>query len=182
MKRRSRDDGEYFANVSGNCLAFASDVYRRCVINHEDPARVASALGFSRSCVRGVIAICKSRNCCPTKERLALCAMRTPDTTDADCAEWFGETLAWAKDVRARADEIRAAEPFDILLEYYDPGFQPGDPTQEEIAERCAEVRAKRAGKTKSFERGNDVVPPRQGIRIYAWDRGANAFVQSVPR
>jgi hypothetical protein len=104
--------------------------------------------------------------------------MLTPDTTDADCAEWFSRSLEWAKDVRARADEIRAAEPFDLALEYYDPGFQPGDPTQEEIAQRCLEVRAMRR---TALARGSAAPPSTQGIRHFSWDRGANAFIQSSP-
>lgn len=125
--------------------AFASEIRTRCVLCKEPAYRVARDLGLDERQVIGMVKVVRRRMYSP--ERLALIAMRDPGLEDADIAEIFGRAVRWAELVRERADEIRVAEYLPESLEYLDDGFQPGDPTPAEIAERTQELHSSGAFK-----------------------------------
>ena len=83
----------------------------------------------------------KSLSYKPSPERLALVAMRDPGLDDADIAEMFGRSVAWARVVREQRSEIEAEEPVRLALEYLDDGLQPGDPMPEEVLSVAEELR-----------------------------------------
>jgi len=160
-------------SVSGNdCgielrhpLAFAAVLYRRCVMNKESAARVATQMDFETNTCRGVVRILRKFKGIPSQERLALISQKDWGLGDADIAEIFGMTPAWSADVRRRADEIRAAEYIPMHMEWIDEGLQPSDPEPEELYRRAKEVR-------RRSERRVPAV-----LRSYAW-RSTGAFVQ----
>lgn len=138
------------------------------MINKEPSHRVAKSLGFERSSVRGVVRILKSCGYCPSKERLALVAMVVPDVTDEDVAGWFGESLAWATNVRADADHWRSVEFFPAQLEFIDDGYCGSDPTPAEIEAKKSEIRSR-----------NDRSAPnaRVGVRSFQWSGKRGSFL-----
>lgn len=134
MASIGRAGGRDFRPCYGSPLAFAGTVWHRVIVNKESAGRVARDLGFDNSSIQGVARILKACGYCPSAERMAVAAMIVPDVTDEDVAEWWGKDVSWAKEVREKADYWRLAEPFDHALEYIDNGYQPGDPSPEEIA------------------------------------------------
>lgn len=122
-------------------LALADHVWHRVMVNKQTAMQAARALGMGKTQVVGVLRILRHCGQVPSKARLALVAMRVPDVTDADIAEWFEESLDWARAVRREADALRAAEPIPVHLEYTDDGYRPGDPDPAEIARRAREIR-----------------------------------------
>jgi hypothetical protein len=167
MNRRKRDGGNDLRAGYGSPLAFAGTLWHRVVINKESSWRVARDLGFQNNSVLGVVRLLKACGYCPSAERLAVAAMIVPDVTDADIAEWWGRDVAWARAVRERTDYWRLAEPFDAKLEYIDDGYQPGDPSPEEIARRCMELPPRNAGQ-----------PARQvGMSHYQWNGKRGSFL-----
>lgn len=136
------------------------------IVNQESTRRVADDLGFQNNSVQGVVRILKSCGYCPSAERLAVAAMIVPDVTDTDIAEWFGRDKQWASEVREKADYWRLAEPFPAQLEYIDDGYQPGDPTPAEIAERCKALPIRTCGSQT-----------RTAIRNYDWNGKRGAFI-----
>lgn len=146
-RRKNQDFSSGVGTFCGTPLAFAGTLWHRIVINKESSWRVAADLGFQNNSVLGVVRLLKACGYCPSKERLAVAAMIVPDVTDADIDEWFGKDRGWAKEVRANADHWRQAEPFDTDLEYIDDGYQQGDPSPAEIAERCRELTPMNAGR-----------------------------------
>lgn len=133
-----------FGNVSGgrlvHSLAFASELWRRCVINCEKIKTVADSLGLDPEQAVGVVRLVRSH--WPLSlERRALIAMRDWGLNDADIGEMFGRSERWARVVRSQADAIRAAEPVESHLEYLDAGLQEGDPSPEELWKLARELR-----------------------------------------
>ena len=151
-------------------LAYAEELRRRVIVNREATLRVAKSLRFDVGQVAGAVRLLRLGHF--SLERLALIAMHDPGLEDADIAEMFGQSPAWATDVRSRANELRLAEPIPEALEWFDPCLRPWDPTPEEILRRAKEVR------------GQGWVPVRcdeyrPGIRSYSW-RGDRASFISV--
>lgn len=117
-------------------FAHAEEVWRRCVINKESMTRVAFALGREHSEITAFVHLLRAWGEVPPVQRLAVAAMLVPDVTDQDIAWAFGRSVDWAKTVRKRRAEIRAAWPVELALEYVE--MDPTDPTPAEIREMCA--------------------------------------------
>jgi hypothetical protein len=97
--------GEEFAPYCP--LLFAGQLYHRVIVNGEPPMTVGRSLGLGKNATVGVLRILRHCGKVPSRERLALVAMRVPDVTDEDIADWFGEPLNWARSVRRTADDLR---------------------------------------------------------------------------
>ncbi len=164
--------GEEFS--IGSPLRFADELWHRVIINREPPMRVGRSLGLGKAATVGVLRILRHCNRVPSKERLALIAMRVPDVTDEDIAEWFSEPVFWARAVRKTADALRRDEPIPDAYEFVDDGYQPGDPTPEQIAVMMAEIRRKE-------DRWANVEPARVEIRSYQWSGKAYASISQFP-
>ena len=123
-----------------HALAFAADLHRMVLVNRLTVRRVARTLKLEESQCVGVVRILR-RHGPRSPERMALVAMRDWGLDDADIAEIFDRSVKWASIVRSQADEIRAAEPIDLELEYLDCGLRPEDPSPDEILRRAAELR-----------------------------------------
>lgn len=151
-------------------LAFAGQLWHRVIINREPASRVARDLGMEKSQADGVIRLLKHVGRVPSTERLAVAAMRVPDVTDEDIAEWFDRPLDWATRVREMAPTLRKREPIDDRFEFLDDGYQPGDPSPAEIASITS-----RMPKTPETQ-------PRVRLRFYQWSGSGYASVQAGPR
>jgi hypothetical protein len=125
-------------------LAFAGQIRHRCLINKEAAKWVAADLGLDVAQTEGAVRLLKKLPRPPSRERLALVAMRDPGLDDADIAEMFAMPIAWAADVRDRCEELRVAEPISEYLEYLEEGLRPGDPTPAEILVQAERLRLDR--------------------------------------
>lgn len=144
MASKERRIGGKGSLTSCGCpLVFVGQVWHRIIINNEYPSVVSRDLGIGKHALRGIVRILQHCKRVPTKARLALIALRTPDVTPEDIVDWFDEPLWWVHDVMDNADKIREREHIPAQLEYYDEGYQPSDPTPAEIREKCLEIRSK---------------------------------------
>lgn len=143
MSARKKVGDEGFGNSSACPLLLAGVIWRRVVINRESAVRVARSLKVNRPVVQGIARILRHLRRVPTKARLALLALHTPGTTREDIAEWFDEPLWWVDDVLDNKHAILAREYIPQKLEYYHDGYQPKDPTPEQIRRMCLEIRSK---------------------------------------
>lgn len=123
-----------------HALGFAADLRRRCLVNREPAEKVAKDLGLSKTQTQGAVRLLAHGPISP--ERLACVVMLDWGMEDEDIAEIFNRSVRWAQIVRSQADQIRRDEPIPSDLEYLDGGLGPEDPSPEEIARRCKEVRA----------------------------------------
>ena len=164
--------GEEYA--IGCPLVFAGQLWHRVMVNRERPMTVSRSLGLSKTATVGVLKILRHCGKVPSRERLALIAMRVPDVTDEDVAEWFAQPIGWARAVRESADALRAAEPIPDALEYVDDGYMPSDPTPDEIHSMKMEIR-------KRDNRLESVAPERVEIRSYQWTGKAYAELPRLP-
>ncbi|NDF13563.1 MAG: hypothetical protein EB060_12215 [Proteobacteria bacterium] len=164
--------GEEFA--IGCPLRFADVLWHRVIVNREPPMRVGRSLGLGKAATVGVLRILRHCGQVPSLERLALIAMRVPDVTDEDIAEWFAQPVGWARAVRRTGDSLRAAEPIPEWMEYVDDGYRPGDPSPEEIRVMAAEIRRKE-------DRWANVSPAPVEIRSYQWSGKAYASISQCP-
>ena len=124
-----------------HALGFADEIKRRVNVNGETCERVASDLGFDKCSVVGVYRIFRHREKV-SPERLACIAILDWGLDDEDIGEIFGRSKRWAAVVRSQFNEIRAEETIPADLEYLDGGLRPEDPSPDEIARRCKDVRA----------------------------------------
>lgn len=172
MKRRKVrvDFGEEF--VTGCPLLFADELWHRVIVNREPPMRVGQSLGLGKAATVGVLRILRHCGQVPSKERLALVAMRVPDVTDEDIAGWFKESIHWARAVRKTADSLREEEPIPGWMEYVDDGYRPEDPTPEQILARAKEIRLRE-------DRTESVPPRRVEIASYQWTGISYASIPS---
>jgi hypothetical protein len=152
--------GEEFAPYCP--LLFAGQLWHRVIVNREPPMVVGKSLGLGKNATVGVLRILRHFGGVPSQERLALVAMRVPDITDEDIAEWFDKPLWWAHGVRDDADALRKAEFIPDWMEYLDDGYQPGDPSPAEIRARAKEIRQR-------ADRWESVSPDRVEIQSYQW-------------
>jgi hypothetical protein len=157
-----------------HALAFAEQIHRRCVINKEASKWVASDLGVDVAQTEGAVRLLKKLCRPPSRERLALVAMRDPGLDDADIAEMFDMPVAWATDVRERAEELRVAEPISEYLEYLEEGLRPGDPTPAEILVQAEQLRMQRQPEMRTTFCG----PRRMPVSIVNLSWRGDAFVQ----
>jgi len=163
--------GKVFGGALQHPLAYAGTLWHRVVINQETVDRVANDLGFDWQPCLGIVRILRACNRVPTDERLAVILQLDPGFEDADVAEVFDRSVEWARAVRRDADAIRMAEPFDLELEWYDPGFQKNDPDPEEIYRRALLERTV-SGTTRRVA---------SGVRKFAWRfRGLSSILVSV--
>lgn len=153
-------------------LLFAGQLYHRVIVNGEPPMVVGKSLGLGKTATVGVLRILRHCGKVPSRERLALVAMRVPDVTDEDIADWFGEPLNWARSVRQTADDLRKEEFIPDWMEFVDDGYQPGDPSPEEILAMAKEIRQRE-------DRLANVSPERVEIRSYQWTGIAYAAIPS---
>lgn len=125
----------------GTSLVFARNIYQRILVNREPELKVSRHLGIARDSTRRIVRMLKHCGGVPSLERLATIAMRIPDAEDGDIADWFGKPLAWARQVRECAGELRVLE--NIPPEYESLPDETGEdlPSAEERAERAAELR-----------------------------------------
>lgn len=149
-------------------LAYAEELRRRVIVNREATLRVSKRLGFDPALVAGAVRLLRLGHF--SLERLALVAMNDPGLDDADIAEMFGETPAWAADVRGRATELRAAEPIPEAVEWFDPCLRPWDPSPEEILRLAQEVRGPIWAPVRCDEY-------RSGIRSFSWRGDRASFI-----
>ncbi len=161
--------GKDCAGPLQHALAFAGQLYHRCVINKEPAKRVAADLGFERTTCEGVVRILRSYGGVPSIARLAVICQLDPGYDDTDIAEVFGRTAEWSAEVRRDAEWLRANEWIPAQLEWLDDGLRPTDPAPEELYKRAKEAR---------IVRGRNFSEPRSGIRSYAWRPRAASFVQ----
>lgn len=148
-----------------HALGCADELRARCVEGRQTARQAASELGLGIGQTFGAIRILRHDHYSP--ERLACVVMRDWGLDDEDIAEMFGRSVRWARVVRAQADEIRAEEPMPSWAEYPDAGLRPEDPSPEEIAQRCMEVRIN----------GVPGSPRRPGIRHYSRREDLGTFV-----
>jgi hypothetical protein len=153
-------------------LLFAGQLYRRVIVNGEPPMTVGKSLGLGKAATVGVLRILRHCGKVPSQERLALVAMRVPDITDEDIAEWFGKPLWWAHGVRDDADALRKAEFIPDWMEYLDEGYQPGDPSPAEILAMAKEIRQRE-------DRMANVSPGRVEIQSFQWTGWSYAAISS---
>jgi hypothetical protein len=153
-------------------LLFAGQLHQRVIVNREQPMTVGRSLGLSKNATVGVLRILKHCGAVPSRERLALVAMRVPDITDEDIAEWFGESVQWARNVRNSADALRKEEWIPDWMEYVDDGYQPGDPSPEEILAMAKEIRQRE-------DRMATVSPLRVEVQSYQWNGWAYEAIPS---
>lgn len=151
-------------------LVFAGELWRRVILNKEAPMKVARDLGMGKTQAVGVLRILKNFGRVPSRERLAVIAMRVPDVTNTDIAEWFDEPVEWARWVRRNASVIRKAEVIPDHLEYFDDGYRPGDPSPKEIWRRAREIR---------LATGRQSDPDRVEIRAFQWNGWSYAAIPS---
>lgn len=164
---RKKDGGDGCGTLCGTPLAVAGTVWHRAIVNRESSWRIARDLGFSNGSIAGVVRLLKACGYCPSAERLAVAAMIVPDVTDSDIAEWFGKDEEWARGVREKADYWRLSEPIPAQLEFVDDGYQPGDPTPEEIAQICSTFTLRPSG-----------MPERQvGMPQFTWNGKRGSFI-----
>lgn len=159
-----------YGNDSGpvlrHALAFAAELYRRCVINKETAKRAAERLGLDSGQTAGAVRMMRAMGRLPSVERCAVTVMLDHGMEDADIAEIFGRSEQWAKAVRASSRAIRAKEPVSLELEYLDDGLRPGDPSPAEIRRMAEHIRANRIE-----EPGKLRCPKAQGgLRCYGWN------------
>lgn len=147
-----------------HALGFAGQIHRRCVINQEPAVRVAADLGLDHVQTTRAVQLLRKTPLPPSRERLALVAMLDPGLDDADIAEIFGGTVAWAASVRERGDELRLIEPLPTRAERGAGGLRPDDPTPEELQDRCREVRARRTHEPPCL------TPRSVRCREFSWD------------
>lgn len=178
MISQNRDGFDGHIPACGNGLPLASVLWRRIVINGERTRKVAQELQVELHTAHGVMRILRHFGRVPSVERLAVVAMRVPDVTDADIAEMFGRPLAWAHRVRETASTIRRLEPMPDELEYVDEGYQPGDPSPDEIMRRAKEIRLDPARRTPR-EQTTGVDGP--AIRSFRWRVKHATFVSGGP-
>jgi len=157
-------------NLCGTPLVFAGQLWHRVIINKETPMRVSKDLGMSKTQVVGVVRILRHFNGVPSRERMAVMAMRIPDVTDADVAEWFGSDEKWAAWVRSKQDHFRAKEPMPLAMELVDDGYADEDPTPAEIEDLKKSIRA-------TTDRSLKEKQPAVGLQSYSWNGRRNAFV-----
>jgi hypothetical protein len=164
-----RDSYGVSQNVCGTPLVFAGQVWHRVIINKEPPMRVSRDLGLSKPQITGIVRVLRHFGHVPSRERMAVMAMRIPDVTNEDVAEWFGKDLKWAAWVRDKQDYFRLKEPMPSAYEIVEDGYEDGDPTPAEIDVLKQSIRA-------ATER-QPTPPPAVGIAAYSWNGRRNAFV-----
>lgn len=165
-----RDGSEERGTMCGTSLVFVGQIQHRVVINNEHPRRVSLDLGISQRSIRSIARMLREFGSVPSKERLAVIAMRVPDATDADIAEWFGKDIEWAAIVRRNQDAIREREYIKPQFELIDDEMDCGMPSVEERARIAAELRAQ--GNVLNRDRE----APRVEIASYQWNGSQHAF------
>jgi hypothetical protein len=148
-------------------LAFAGQLWHRVIVNHESVFRVSEQLGLCSQVSRNLLRLMRSVKGVPSAERLAVICQLDPGYDDADVGEVFGRTAEWSANVRRNAARIRAAEPIDPQLEWFDDGLKPFDPTPAEILQRALEVRS-----SKGVNHQKNA-----GIRAFAWRPRVSSFL-----
>lgn len=162
-----------FGNACGTALVFASEIHRRININCEGLEAVSRKLGLERNRVSSVARIARICGGVPSKERLALIAQKTPDVTDEDIAEWFGETVRWSRNVRANAAALRRDEYIPAQYEWVDGEYESDIPSPEEMERAKAELHAKGLACMQPC----GLVSRAPGIRHLVWHGGQHAFL-----
>jgi hypothetical protein len=180
MKNQSKAFSAKCSPKYGHGLVAAPEIWRRIAINREPSRKVARSLGMEVTTLDGVMRILKERRGVPSPERLALVAMRVPDVTDEDIAGWWGKSVAWAAAVRRHADFWRECDPIREELEYIDDGYQPGDPSPEEIYAMAARIRTV-AGRRLPTGKDSVFGGARCAIRSYGWNRKHASFIPNCP-
>jgi len=154
-----------------HALAFASEIHRRTVINHESLISVCRDLDVPWEQGRGVYRIVRRFKGAPSLQRRIACAMRDWGLEDEDLAEMFAVDVSVVRWVREFIDVIREREPIPQTMEAEAAWMLPDDPPPEEIYKRAAEIRAARdhvEGKSPRFA---------SGIRHFTWHGGQHAFL-----
>lgn len=135
-------DGPGFLHASSgplrHALAFAGDIYRRCVRNKEPAWKVAKSLQLDDEQVQAAASLLRKCNRVPSDERLALVVMKDRGLDDDDVAEMFSRSRRWAEVVRQQADAIKAEEQID---DTFYPWVFDDDPPPEEILEMAKQFR-----------------------------------------
>jgi len=172
MSRRPRGPGcLHFGRGLRHALAFAVTLHRRCVVNQENPARVASQLGLDCDQTRGVARLLRRVRFIPSVERMAVIAMRDPGFNDEDIGEMFGKTEEWSAEVRGRQADIRRAEAIPMELEFLtELDFRDGG-----YDDRLAEAREMHSERTYSPRFGRPCE-----IKAYHWNSKNGTFVSTV--
>lgn len=147
-----------------HALAFARDVWRRAILNKESCLRIANSLELDEEQVKAAAALLRRANRIPSRERLALVAMRDPGLNDEDIAEMFEMPEEWASKVRKNSDRIMAAEPIN---DSFYPWLYDNELSSEQI---LAIAQANRRDHFSStFHRHGN-------IRQFSWSNRATAF------
>ena len=177
MRSQSADGSREFGSGWRHPLVFAAVIWRRIVINRESGKKVAHALGLEKKTLDGVVRILRAYRGIPSEERLAVAAMIVPDVTDADIAAWWDRDEEWAAHCRRHASNLRACEQFPLELEYVDDGYQPGDPSPDEIRQQTLAVRAAGRRNPSGHDTPRAALP---GIRSFAWRFKRASFVPTL--
>lgn len=165
-----KDGSESCGSLYGTSLVFVGQIQHRVVINKECAGTVSRDLGISRRSILSIARMLRAFGGVPSVERLAVIAMRVPDATDEDIAEWFNRSLTWAQQVRRDQDEIREREPIPPRLELINDEMDVGIPSLEERTRIAAELRA------KGNEMNRKPEASRVEIASYQWNGSQHAF------
>lgn len=104
--------------------------------------RISKALKIPHYSTGRIVSILNALGKAPSQERVCVCVLNHPDMTDEEVADLFGRNVRWVEGVRANREKLRAEEPFPLHLEFFDDGLRDTDPTQFEIAQTTAAIRA----------------------------------------
>jgi len=171
LRERRMDSSTDCGFVLRHALAYAHDILRMVVVNKVTAIVCARKLGLDPDQVLGVAHLLSKLGLVPSRERLALVAMRDPGLDDSDIAEIFSEDESWAAAVRADAARIKAEEPIDWRLETLRGYYYLEDLPPDELYREAEAVRSKRVQ-----PRFNGTMWDLVRLRAFSWNGRKGAF------
>lgn len=152
-----------------HALAFASELKRRCWINHEAIFHVCRELDICWEQGRGVVRMIDHLQGVPSRQRLIAAAMRDWGLDDEDIAEMFSCPVSEVMCVRESIDAVRRAERIPADIEMQCAWMLPDDPPPDVLAQRARDIRAARPDESVPKVRN-------ASIRTYGWHGGQRAI------